>query len=228
MIRTPSPFPALFLLAALLLAANCGGAEEARQEAVPLPTDVTTDDAPAAETDEQTGSFEDELFVLDQELPVSPRFEAAYQRGVPIVVEFFQQGQDPYYPQGLEVDDMVNEDLTALRDDYPQVEFFTYDIDNPGTGEDLGPGEYGSLAAQLNVGYTPFVAMLAPREEGYFVEDVFQGYVDRAVLDQALYELSTEVHGNASYVPLGISKGSSSPTAARAYERTDWAWKAWR
>ena len=88
---------------------------------------------------------------------------------------------------------MVNNDLTSLRDDYPGAEFFTYDIDNPGyagISEDLEPGEYGTLAAQLDVRYTPFVAMLAPGEEGYVVEEVFQGYVDQTVLDQALYELS--------------------------------------
>jgi hypothetical protein len=50
--------------------------------------------------DDQDESLEGEAFTLDQDVPFPPRFEAAYQREVPIVVEFFQKGQDPYYPQG--------------------------------------------------------------------------------------------------------------------------------
>ncbi len=190
LVRRPFPFLALLaVLVALLLTPGCAGGEddEARQASSPPPGGSTV------EVGAQAESLEDEPFTLNQRLPVPPRFEAAYQRKAPIVVEFFQQGQDPYYPQGLEVDEMVNEDLTALRDEYPGVEFFTYDIDDPGdagTGEDLQRGEYGSLATQLDVGYTPFVAMLEPLEEGYVIRDVFEGYVDRAVLDQALYELA--------------------------------------
>jgi len=52
----------------------------------------------------------------------------------------------------------------------------------------LDRGEYGTLGTQLNAGYTPFVAMLAPREE-YIVENLFQGYVERGVLEQALFDL---------------------------------------
>ncbi len=178
----------------LFLAAGCSsGAEEARQ-VTPLPPDTTTDNGSTTEDDAQSESIEGETFTLAQSFPVPPRFEVAYQREVPIVVEFFQRGKDPYYPQGLEVDEMVNNDLTDLRDDYPQVEFFTYDIGNPGdaeSSEDLEPEKYGTLAAQLDVGYTPFVAMLAPRKEGYVVDEVFQGYIDQKVLDQEIYELAS-------------------------------------
>jgi hypothetical protein len=76
-------------------------------------------------------------------------------------VEFFKEGADPFYPQGLEVDDFVNEDLDALQSEYPEVEYFTYDISDPGTAEtseELERGQYGTLAAQLDVGFTPFIA----------------------------------------------------------------------
>ncbi len=199
------------------MAAGCSGGTDAARQASPPPDDATGGDptgrevgSPTEEADARDESLEGETFTLNQRLPVPPRFEAAYQREAPIVIEFFQQGQDPYYPQGLEVDEMVNDDLTALRDDYPQVEFFTYDIDNPGeaeTGEDLRRGEYGTLAVQMRVGYTPFVAMLAPRGQGYIVENLYQGYVGREVLDQALYELArTEAQRNASYVPLDLRR----------------------
>ena len=41
---------------------------------------------------------------------------------------------------------------------YPQVEFFSFDIAEPGnaeSSEELNQGEYGTLAIQLEVGYTP-------------------------------------------------------------------------
>lgn len=200
-VRSRASLPALVVvLAILLLVVSCGGNEGARQADPPSPGSATEgptggDGAGGADVgaDDQDEGLEGEVFTLDQGLPVPPRFEAAYQRKAPIVVEFFQRGQDPYYPQGLDVDEMVNNDLMALRDEYPQIEFFTYDIDTPGDAEssaDLERGEYGSLAAQLEVGYTPFVALLAPHEEGYVVEHVFEGYVDRAVLDQELFELT--------------------------------------
>ncbi len=209
-VQRSGSLPALVaVLAILLLLVGCGGNEEAKQAYPPPPASTTEGPTgggaaggSAGEADDQDESLEGEAFTLDRGLPVSPRFEAAYQRKVPIVVEFFQKGRDTYYPQGLEVDEMVNNDLMALRDEYPQIEFFTYDTDTRGdaaTSEDLERGEYGFLAAQLEVGYTPFVAMLAPREEGYVVEHVFQGYVDRAVLDQELFELAnTYVEGGPS------------------------------
>ena len=80
----------------------------------------------------------------------------------------------------------------------------TYDIGRPGaaeTSEELDRGEYGTLGTQLNAGYSPFVAMLAPRGEGYIVENLFQGYVERGVLEQALFDLvASDVGGNSSDV----------------------------
>ena len=53
----------------------------------------------------------------------------------------------------------------------------------------------------MNAGYSPFVAMLAPRSEGYIVENLFQGYVERGVLEQALFDLvASDVGGNSSDV----------------------------
>ena len=118
------------------------------------------------------------------------------------MVEFFKQGEDPLYPQGLEVDDFVNSDLSDLQSQYPEIEFFTYDISDPGEGEtseELDRGQYGTLAAQLDVGFTPFVAMMAPSGEQYAVTNLYQGYVERGVLDQALFDLaSVEVASNTS------------------------------
>ena len=183
------------VLAILLLLVSCVGSEESQQAYPPPPGSPTEGPTGgvAGEADDQDEGLEGETFTLDRGLPVPSRFEAAYRRKAPIVVGFFQKGQDPYYPQGPEVDEMVHDDLMALRDEYPHIEFFTYDTDAPGdaaASEDLERSEYGSLAVQLEVGYTPFVAMLAPREEGYVVEHVFQGYVDQAVLDQELFELA--------------------------------------
>ena len=79
----------------------------------------------------------------------------------------------------------------------------TYDIGRPGaaeTSEELDRGEYGTLGTQLNAGYSPFVAMYpSPRGEGYIVINLFQGYVERGVLEQALFDLVTsDVGGNSS------------------------------
>jgi hypothetical protein len=54
----------------------------------------------------------------------------------------------------------------------------------------------------LNAGYSPFVAMYpSPRGEGYIVENLFQGYVERGVLEQALFDLvASDVGGNSSDV----------------------------
>jgi hypothetical protein len=53
----------------------------------------------------------------------------------------------------------------------------------------------------LDVGYTPFVAMLAPHGEGYVTVNLFQGYVERSALDQALFDLAaSDVGGNSSNV----------------------------
>ena len=42
--------------------------------------------------------------------------------------------------------------MSALRDNYPQIEFFRYDIAEPGnaeSSEELNQGEHGTLAIQL-------------------------------------------------------------------------------
>ncbi len=56
----------------------------------------------------------------------------AYQRRALIVVEFFKEAQDTSrgieYPQVIEPGRQVHQSLSALRDKYPQIEFFRYVI----------------------------------------------------------------------------------------------------
>jgi hypothetical protein len=78
-------------------------------------------------------ALKDSPFVLNQRQPVPPYFRAAYQRKALIVFEFFKEGEDPFYPQGLEVDDIVDRDLNRLRSGYPEIEFFAYGIGRPVT-----------------------------------------------------------------------------------------------
>lgn len=59
------------------------------------------------------------------------------------------------------------------------------------TSEDLDRGKYGTLA-QLEAAHTPLVAMFASRGDEYVVENLFQGYPDRRVPDQTLFD-STNV-----------------------------------
>jgi hypothetical protein len=107
-------------------------------------------------------------------------------------------------------DKQVDQALDDLRSDYPQVEFFTYDIARPGnaeSSEELDRGEYGTLAAQLEVGYTPYVAMLAPRGDQYVIENLFQGYVERGVLNQALFDLTrNDTGGNSSDTDVSLDR----------------------
>jgi hypothetical protein len=59
--------------------------------------------------------------------------------------------------------------LNHLDSAYPEIEFFSYEVSRPGeaeSSEELYWGEYGTLAAQLEVGYKPFAAMLAPQGKG--------------------------------------------------------------
>ena len=150
----------------------------------------------------QAETIKDVPFSLNTEQPVPPDFEEAYQRRALISVQFYKTGEDPFYPQGLSPDEQVRATMETLRPRYPTVEFFSYDIDNPGaaeTGKDLEPGQYGTLAAQLGVGLTPFVAMLAPSGDQYVITNLFQGYVPRPVLSQALFDLSAiQVEDNTS------------------------------
>jgi hypothetical protein len=75
------------------------------------------------------------------------------------------------------VSELVNRYLTDLHGEYPQVEFFLRHRQARRGGDRRGPesGEYATLAAQLEVGYPPFVAMLAPRGGEYVIENLFQG-----------------------------------------------------
>ncbi|MGB3683866.1 MAG: hypothetical protein WA990_15425, partial [Rubrobacteraceae bacterium] len=158
----------------------------------------------------QAETLGDIPFTLNQGQPVPPDFRAAYQRGALISVEFSKEGQDPFYPQGLEVDDAVGSSLEDLQSDYPTIDFFSFDIDDPGTAdtsEGLQAGEYGTLAAQLGVGYTPFIATLAPRDDEYIIENLYQGYVPQVVLNQALFDLSSaDTEGNTSDVAADLSQ----------------------
>jgi hypothetical protein len=140
----------------------------------------------------------DEAFKLNTSQPVPPNFEEAYGRRARLVVQFYKLDQDSLsYPQGLSVDRKVNMSMMRLGTRYPTIEFFSYSIANPGPvgdGQSLQPGEYGTLAAKLGVGLTPFIAMLAPsrepsREE-YVITNLFEGYVPRPVLSQALFDLA--------------------------------------
>lgn len=149
-------------------------------------------EATSVAVEEATNEGEPFTLVVDGQA-VPPDFRAAYERESPIVVQFFEQDDTAFYPQGLGVDSIVDESLGQLQQQYPDVEFFSYDIDDPGVAEnsaELELGQYGTLATQLGVELTPYVAMLAPREGGYVYESVFVGYVTQPVLDQALAELA--------------------------------------
>jgi hypothetical protein len=60
------------------------------------------------------------------------------------VVEFIKEGPDSTrgieYPQGMRPDEQVNRALDDLRGEYPQIEFFTYDIGRPGDQLGVGSG----------------------------------------------------------------------------------------
>ncbi|MCA1848179.1 MAG: hypothetical protein LC704_04175, partial [Actinobacteria bacterium] len=202
---------ALILIGALSAGCGGGGGEETT-----VPPAATTPAATSPATGEgtigigQAETIRDVPFSLNTEQPVPPDFKEAYQRRALIVVQFYKVGEDPFYPQGLGVDERVRASMERLRTQYPTVEFFSYDIDNPGTtegGEELEPGQYGTLAAQLGVGFTPFVAMLAPSGEEYVITNLFQGYVPRPVLSQALFDLSAvQVETNTSDVDVVLEQ----------------------
>lgn len=203
-------------LLCLLAPAACGGEEEEapvpEAEVPETPGEVQAPDegdavVPVGEGQAETVS--DVAFRLDTGQPVPPAFTEAYGRRARIAVQFYKLQTDSLdYPQGLSVDRQVRDSMETLRGQYPTVEFFSYDIGNPGsaTGEqELDEGEYGTLAAQLGVGVTPFVAMLAPSGEGYVVTNLFQGYTPEPVLSQALFDLAAvEVQDNTSDVDVVI------------------------
>lgn len=204
------------ILLCAVLVAGCGGGDGEEEATVPPAEDPaavapTTPEAGGATVSAgQSETIRDVPISLNLDQPLPPGFTAAYQRRALIAVEFYKEEQDAFYPQGLEVDNMVNSALQELQSDYPTVEFFSYNIANPGPNPEAGElqeGQYGTLAAQLGVGYTPFVAMLAPGEEEYVIESLYQGYVPQPVLNQALFELaSTEVEGNTSDIDVVLNR----------------------
>lgn len=157
----------------------------------------------------QAETLSDVPFTLNTEQPVPPNFSEAYGRRARIAVQFYKLEEDSLdYPQGLSVDRGVRDAVENLSGQYPTIEFFSYDISSPGpaggSGE-LEDEEYGTLAAQLGVGVTPFVAMLAPSGEGYVITNLFQGYTPEPVLSQALFDLAAvEVEDNTSDVNVNI------------------------
>jgi hypothetical protein len=189
----------LLLVACVVLlpvtAAGCGGS----QDTAPPPATTVQGGATGSGAESTSGaskeqSLENEPFnLIFENQAVPPDFRAAYERGSPIVVQFFKQNGRSFYPQGLGVDSIVDDSIGQLKDQYPDVEFFSYDIDDPGAAKnsgDLELGQYGTLAAQLQVSLTPYVALLAPRGGEYVYETVFVGYVTQPVLDQALADLA--------------------------------------
>lgn len=227
---------AISLLVGTSFLAGCGGGDETAETTAATTTATTA--AVAAPTTVGAGQAEtvrDAPFELNTQQPVPPDFAAAYERNALIAVQFYKEGQDPFYPQGLGIDERVNNSVDELSSNYPTVELFSYEITNPGdigaavqaqpqgdqtdqqstnddgdgdTGDSppLAAGEYGTLPAQLGVGYTPFLATLAPQDGGYIIENLFQGYVPRPVVKQALFDLSAagDTQGNTSDVDVVI------------------------
>jgi hypothetical protein len=195
------------ILGCLFVFAGCGSVES---QAPVTPTQSPETSTPAGLSTGnavvgagQAESTKDEAFKLNTTQPVPPNFEEAYGRRARLVVQFYKLDQDSLsYPQGLSVDRKVNKSMMRLSTKYPTIEFFSYGIANPGPVGDeqsLQPGEYGTLAAQLGVGITPFIAMLAPSGDEYVITNLFEGYVPRPVLSQALFDLAAvQVEDNTS------------------------------
>jgi len=204
------------IVACLFALAGCGGGgEDATSSPTPTPTPVPEASSPASgeATDVGLGQAEstkDLPFTLNTDQPVPPDFEEAYGRGARIVVQFYKLDEDTFsYPQGLDVDRQVNRSMERLGRRYPTVEFFSYEITDPGKVDDenLNQGQYGTLAAQLGVGITPFVAMLAPNDEEYAITNLYQGYVPEPVLSQALFDLAAvQVDDNTSDVNVRLDQ----------------------
>ena len=199
------------------LAACGGGGGEATPTPTPVPEASSPASGPASGAAVDTGlgegqaeSTKDMPFTLNTDQPVPPDFEEAYGRGARIVVQFYKLDEDSLsYPQGLEVDRQVNRSMERLSRRYPTVEFFSYQITDPGKVDDesLKSGQYGTLAAQLGVGITPFVAMLAPSGDEYAITNLYQGYVPEPVLSQALFDLAAvQVDDNTSDVNVRLDQ----------------------
>ena len=204
------------VLVLLILLVGCGGDDEeaavpeARAPDPPSAVEPPGEDGSPVEVGQgQAETLSDVPFVLNTEQPVPPNFSEAYGRRARIAVQFYKLNEDSLdYPQGLSVDRGVRDAVENLRGQYPTIEFFSYDISSPGpaggSGE-LEDEEYGTLAAQLGVGVTPFVAMLAPSGEGYVITNLFQGYTPEPVLSQALFDLAAvEVEDNTSDVDVRL------------------------
>ena len=204
------------LVGAVLPSACGGGDDEAsvvEGPATPPPAQTPAAVDPGARSGVAVGAGQaetitDPTFDLNTSQPVPPNFGEAYGRRARIAVQFYKLEEDALdYPQGLTVDRQMRDAMEELRVQYPTIEFFSYDIDNPGAAAgELREGEYGTLAAQLEVGITPFVAMLAPTSDGrYVITNLFQGYTPQAVLSQALFDLAAvEVEDNTSDVDVVI------------------------
>src|ERR671917_2953324 len=203
------------LLCLILALAACGGAEDEASVPEEPVTPAPAQTAPPAQPGVPVGTgqaetLSDPTFQLNTSQPVPPNFSEAYGRRARIAVQFYKLDEDALdYPQGLSVDRQMRDAMEELRVQYPTIEFFSYDISDPGSvadGGELQEGEYGTLAAQLEVGITPFVAMLAPTSDGrYAITNLFQGYTPQAVLSQALFDLAAvEVEDNTSDVDVVI------------------------
>jgi hypothetical protein len=209
---------AVLILCCVALFAACGGDEEetplpsAESPATPAatqPADVVEGEPPVGAGQAETTG--DVPFTLNTEQPVPPDFKEAYGRGARIVVQFYKLDEDSLsYPEGISVDRQVRDAVERLGRQYPTIEFFSYEISDPGpvdTERELQPGEYGTLPAQLGVGITPFVAMMAPSGDEYAITNLFQGYVPDPVLSQALFDLAAvEVEDNTSDVAVDLEQ----------------------
>jgi len=213
--RSVRPAVLATLLCLILALTACGGGEDEasvpEEPATPPPAQTpppTQSGVPVGTGQAET--IADPTFELNTSQPVPPNFSEAYGRRARIAVQFYKLDEDALdYPQGLSVDRQMRDAMEELRVQYPTIEFFSYDISNPGSITDEGElqeGEYGTLAAQLEVGITPFVAMLAPTSDGrYVITNLFQGYTPQAVLSQALFDLAAvEVEDNTSDVDVVV------------------------
>ena len=207
------------LLCLILALTACGGDEDEASVPEEPATPPPAQTAPAVDPGGQSGvpvgagqaeTLADPTFELNTSQPVPPNFSEAYGRRARIAVQFYKLDDDALdYPQGLSVDRRMRDAMEELRVQYPTIEFFSYDISDPGSVTEEGElqeGEYGTLAAQLEVGITPFVAMLAPTSDGrYVITNLFQGYTPQAVLSQALFDLAAvEVEDNTSDVDVVV------------------------
>ncbi len=200
------------VLACSFFLAGCGGGEsQTTPTPVPSPAPSSSPPAGGGLGVGQAETTKDTPFTLNTAQPVPPDFAEAYGRNARIVVQFYKLDEDSLsYPQGLEVDRQVNRYMDQLSTRYPTIEFFSYQIDDPGSigdNENLQPGQYGTLAAQLGVGITPYVAMLAPSGDGYVITNLYQGYVPEPVLSQALFDLAAvQVEDNTSDVNVSLDQ----------------------